>query len=1336
MLEKEIIRNNIMTLLQNKRQLLDRPARGEGFMGTRGASGIWGIFFPLAFFLFFLFPLFAYPQNASSETKRVLLISPFNLSFAQYYQQVTSYLDVLSHSGVSYFLTHLEVDTLNQPQGSDAIQREFSAILPKIGAGEYDVVVAFGEKAFALLSENVRRIPAKTTVIFCGQETAEKKSTLARLNTVGVFQKVSPEENIRLARLLFPKKKKLLLLTNWTPAGKRIKVQTETYLRQNPGLELLYIDNATTTTEEMFSRIADIEPDTMILFYGWYNRRAINFASLEYLMYRLGNRPGVPVFVMFDSMLRFPVVGGYVEQGKRMGIEAAEKTIRILRGEKASDLEDSYIPQALFLNWPMLEYYHVPSFLIPENATILGTPDSFWYRHREIIIPTLIYTAILAFFAAILAFSFCRCRKISRRMTAVLAHLPVRLAIADAEGKIYFDYNEENRAAGFDGKFFSPHEFPAELHETFMESMDRVFKTGLPISLEYISENRHRRADFVRVPAKIFGTETVMWASMDVEELHKAKNNVEELMNRFKLTLDSVGDGVIATEEDGTILLVNPVAEFMTGTAPGELIGQKMNHCIRLVNAEDDFPIPYDCPSCPFSASSGIDVVLVSHNGARYHVETKSAPLRRPDGSFSGAVTVIRNITAERQLNLRLRGYAEQQKILNTLLEKIVLNVEDDNEAMRLVMQTFCEHMKADRCCLHQYNQEQNRILTLLEYSAADNDFVAPTLTSISLQENDPWLNQLKKHEPFAVPDYEAFLRETSAEMDFDSLPERKVHSFFVAGVFDGPVLWGDVSIVYERARAVLSEQDMQFLQGISHMIEIIQERKKRRSQLERSEYEKILVLDNIRIPIFFFGSDSRLICANHAAEKIKNGAKGELSCHCLENHCGPDCPKDCPIRLAYQDHETHVKELKIAGREYQLFASPIMVQEKLSYVLANLIDMTDFNTSQRRLTSALLEAQNASRSKSLFLATVSHELRTPLNAVIGLSDLLKQKRLPHQDEEEYLDSIHAAGHALLDLIDEILDFSRIEADQVVITPVETNLSATVAGIQSMFTRKAEGKGLSLTFVVPPDIPLLVIDDFKLRQILMNLVGNAVKFTEKGYIRIIFSFTPETASEGTFSVAVEDTGIGVREDCLESIFEPFVQQDTVRNVHHYKGSGLGLAISRSLARKMGGDITLESTPDKGSVFTLLFKGTPFRVKSPVAEHPRQESRPGAFPDIKVLLVDDIPLNLKVLSAMLKMLKINASSAQSGEEALEMLKKDVPDFVLTDMWMPRINGADLAKEIRANPACAHVKIISVTADVIADRTFDMKTFDDILLKPVTLEKLSALFEKSKKERGEK
>ncbi|OQA85213.1 MAG: Aerobic respiration control sensor protein ArcB [Lentisphaerae bacterium ADurb.Bin242] len=1307
-------------------------------MGTRGASGKKRRFFFLLVFLFFLFPLLSQtPPSPAPAAKKILLISPFNLSFAQYYQQVTSYLDVLSHSGVSYLLTHMENDTLNQSPEGEAVQRDFAAHLAKIRAGEYDIIVTFGEKAFDLIRENVRQIPPKTVVIFCGQETSDKKSILSLPNTVGVFQQVSPEENIRLARLLFPKKKKLLLLTNWTPAGKRIKLQTEIYLRQNPGLELLYIDNATTSTEAMFSRIADLGPDTMILFYGWYNRRVINFASLEYLMHRLGNRPDVPVFVMFDSMLRFPVVGGYVEQGKRMGMEAAEKTIRILRGEKISDLEDSLIPQALVLNWEMLKYYQVDSSLVPKNATLPGKPVSFWDRHGEILIPAMIYMALLSLFTVVLVIVVCRCRKISRRMKAILSHLPMRLAIADSKGKIYYNYCEDYSVPEFNGRLFSLREFPAELYETFRESIQRVFRTGAPLSLEYVSENRRRRADFVKVPPEIFGTDTVMWASIDIEELHQAKLHMEELMKRFKLTLDSVGDGVIATEADGTIMLVNPVAESMIGSPAGELIGQKMELGIRLVNAADDTPVPFSCPSSPVPASAEFDIVLIARNGTRYHVETKSAPLREPDGTVSGAVTVIHDITGERQLNSRLRIYAEQQKIINSILEKILLDINDDNGAMRLALQTFCGHLKADRCFLHQFDEEQNWILTLLEYSEGEKKFVPVTLRSIVLPEEDRWLRMLKNHEALVFPDFDVLLRESKAKFFYDNIPDKKTHSLFAAGIFDGGRLWGAVALVFERKNSPLSEQDMQLLWGIAHMIEIILERKKRRTQLERSESEKLLILDNIRIPIFFFGADFHLICANRAAEKLMSESQEELSCRCCLKHpCDSDCPSDCPIRFAFQDHKMHVKELKIAEREYQLFASPIVIHEKLEYVLANLIDVTDFNTSQHRLTSALMEAQNASRAKSLFLATVSHELRTPLNAVIGFSDLLKQGPLPEQQEKEYLNSIHVAGHALLELIDDILDFSRIEADQVVLSPRETHLAATVAGLQSVFNQKAGEKGISLTFEIPSDIPLLIMDDFKFRQILTNLIGNAVKFTNRGYVRVSFDFLAETVSEGTLSVSVKDTGIGIRRDCQQVIFEPFVQQDTVRDAHFYKGSGLGLAISRRLARKMGGDILLESTPGEGSVFTLVLKNIPFRQGMPVTEPSREENALGLFPGVKVLLVDDVPLNLQVLSVMLKKLGIEAVSADSGDAALKWLENNVPDFVLTDMWMPGLDGTELAKRIRANPAYSGVKLISVTADVIAETTFDMKAFNDILLKPITLDKLSALFEKFQKERGEK
>ena len=1285
------------------------------------------MYFLLAFL--FLLPLFSQESAQNIPAKRILLISPFNISFAQYYQQVSSYLDVLSHSGVSYLLTHLEMDTLNQPS-EEVIRQQFDRLLPEIKAGKYDIIVTFGENAFALLKDNVRHIPKKTAIIFCGQESYDKKKMLSLPNTVGVFQRVSPEENIHLARILFPKKKKLVLLTNWTPTGKRIKLQTEIYLKQNPGLELVYIDNETTSTESMLSQVAAAGPDSMVLFYGWYNRRVINFASLEYIMHRLGNRPDIPVFVMFDSMLRFAVVGGYVEQGKHLGMEAAEKTVQLLRGENISHLEDSTIRQALVLNWDMLKYYHVNLYSIPEYATILGEPVSFWSRHKEILLPATVYFFLISIFLLILMISFFRYRNLSRRMKAILSHLPMRIAIADDKEKIHFNYSNDDSVPEFSKKLFSLREFPPKLYEMFRDCVHQVFQTGNSFSKEYISANRHRRADFVKIPSEVFGTETVLWASIDIEELHQAKLNMEELMNRFKLTLNSVDDGVIAIDANGIIMLVNPVAEQLIGASEKELVGQKMADSIKFVDAADDTPVHLQHPlSGTASANDESDLVLIAQNGARFHVDTKSAPLREPDGTVSGAVIVIRDISHERQLNLQLRIYADQQKIINSILEKIMLDINDDSGAMKLALRVFCEHLKADRCYIRQIDEEQDRISPLIEYSAYEKQSVLVSLPSVKLQKDSRWLQKLKNHESLSYPDFDEFLQQKNDSSFYDAPPEKKIHSFYAAGVFDGSGLWGDVGIIFEQKGRMLTEPEMQLLWGVAHMIEIILERKKRRSQLERSEYEKLLILDTIQIPIFLFGSKFNLICANHAAEKIINESAYELSIKCcMEHPCGPDCPKDCPVRLSFSDHKMHMKELQIAKRDYQLFASPIIIHEKLAYVLANLIDVTDFNTSQRRLTSALMDAQNASKAKSLFLATMSHELRTPLNAVIGFSELLKQGSLPKEEQEEYLNSIHLAGNTLLELINDILDFSRIEADQIILSPKETNFAATASELQAVFKKKAEEKGVLLTFGIPPNMPLLILDEFKLRQILMNLIGNAIKFTDKGYVCVSFDFFAETADKGTFSVSIKDTGVGIRQDCQQAIFEPFVQQDTVRDAHIYKGSGLGLAISRRLALKMGGDILLESALGEGSLFTLVLRNVPFLTQASIAVPPVPEAVLGSFPGIRILLVDDVPINLQVLEAMLKKLNIATFSASSGSMALSLLEKDIPDFILTDMWMPGLNGTDLAKLIRANPDCSQVKIIAVTADVVAEDTFNMNEFDAVLLKPVTLEKLSALFEK--------
>ena len=380
------------------------------------------------------------------------------------------------------------------------------------------------------------------------------------------------------------------------------------------------------------------------------------------------------------------------------------------------------------------------------------------------------------------------------------------------------------------------------------------------------------------------------------------------------------------------------------------------------------------------------------------------------------------------------------------------------------------------------------------------------------------------------------------------------------------------------------------------------------------------------------------------------------------------------------------------------------MIQGKPAYILRTMIDMTDFNETQRQLARALTEAENANKAKSLFLATMSHELRTPLNAVIGFSELLQNNEVSHEELMDYLHSINVAGNTLLTLINDILDLSKIEAEQMKIVPEPTDLRLLAGEFQAIFKQKVEEKGLFLKIECPQELPVVKIDSLRVRQILLNLIGNAVKYTRNGGITVTFGFLKKDGCEGTLRTRVADTGIGILSDAQKEIFNPFIQQDAVRDSRIYKGTGLGLAISQRLAERMGGRILLRSELGKGSVFTLELEHVPYIGNA----------------------------NLKVLSAMFRKLHIKADTVSSGGEVLEYLKTNIPDILLTDLWMPGMNGENLAREIRANPAYSKMKIFAVTADTDNQANFNMELFDGILLKPVTLEKLNGLLARMEKQ----
>ncbi len=386
------------------------------------------------------------------------------------------------------------------------------------------------------------------------------------------------------------------------------------------------------------------------------------------------------------------------------------------------------------------------------------------------------------------------------------------------------------------------------------------------------------------------------------------------------------------------------------------------------------------------------------------------------------------------------------------------------------------------------------------------------------------------------------------------------------------------------------------------------------------------------------------------------------------------------------------------------------------------------------QLLSALEEARKANKTKSYFIASVSHEIRTPLNGVIGFAELLRDENVSKEEREQYLESIVFGGNALLQLVNDVLDLSKLESGSIKILPELSDFKSIADGVEKLFALKAAEKQIELLLDIPDDMPILMFDKMKIRQILLNLVGNAVKFTSQGYVSVWAKFEPNNSSTGTFTFAVTDTGEGISKENIEKIMDPFMQLKLVRDSDGFnQGTGLGLPISKRLAEKMGGEIWLESELSKGSTFGVTLKNIAYGKIKPTTVVKEEENLPlNIEKNISVLIVDDVQMNRKVLKAMFeKMGVIDVVTANNASDALKILSERKFSIALTDLWMPDITGEEFAQKVRENPEHNNMPIIAVTADIEARDNFNMDMFSSILLKPVTVAKIEKIISSAMK-----
>lgn len=400
----------------------------------------------------------------------------------------------------------------------------------------------------------------------------------------------------------------------------------------------------------------------------------------------------------------------------------------------------------------------------------------------------------------------------------------------------------------------------------------------------------------------------------------------------------------------------------------------------------------------------------------------------------------------------------------------------------------------------------------------------------------------------------------------------------------------------------------------------------------------------------------------------------------------------------------------------------------QVSLVAEYVRDVTATRNMERELREAKEAAEAADKAKSEFLATMSHEIRTPMNGVLGMLDLAMDTELD-EEQREYLESVQNSAESLLGLINDILDFSKIEAGMIELDNQAFRLRKRLSALHTMFVHRAEDKSIDFRFSVPDSVPDgLIGDPLRLRQILVNLLDNAIKFTEQGKVELSVEAKLLSAEKVLMEFAVHDTGSGIRADHQERIFDSFAQADGSFSRRH-QGTGLGLAICKRLAELMEAEISVESEPGKGATFRL---SVPFSLAMLESE-PKPDDRGQTTVTscrAKILVAEDHPVNLMYIEKFLKKHGFEVFSVGDGTEVVPALTKDTFDLVLMDIAMPEMDGMEATRAVRSTSGMAtpsDVPVIAMTAHAMkGDREqFLAAGMSDYIGKPINSDNLLSM-----------
>ncbi|MCZ4695226.1 PAS domain S-box protein [Ancylomarina euxinus] len=798
----------------------------------------------------------------------------------------------------------------------------------------------------------------------------------------------------------------------------------------------------------------------------------------------------------------------------------------------------------------------------------------------------------------------------------------------------------------------------------------------------------------------------------DITSRKLAEEEINRLSEHNQLILNSIGEGIYGLDLEGRMTFVNPAAAVMIGKPVEELIG-KQSHAGHHHTHLDGSQYPHkDClihNVFRTGVESHVDnEVFWRADDTSFPVEYICTPIKNDSGNLIGAVVVFKDITERKKAEKDLK---ESEKRLRSIIE---------TSPVPMVISKLSEG-----------------IIVMANESFGK-------LFKISL------LNVIGQKTPdfYANPDDRKKIVKKLIKDGFINNYE------IVLKKLDGELFWGSVSLklmTLDNEQVLIAgfhditemkNAEEEIMKHREHLEEMVSERtrdltisQKKLQQSLRDITDYKFALDESSL-VAITDNKGIIIYANDIFCRTSQYSREELigNTHRIINSAYHSSDFFIDLWRTISMGKVWRGEVKNKAKDGSFnwvdsTIVPFLDEQGKPYQYVSVrFDITEKKLSEEDLIKAKEVADSANRAKSEFLANMSHEIRTPMNAVIGFSDLLS-KTVKDEKQRSQVESIRSSGKNLLKIINDILDLSKIEAGKIDIIPVPINLYSLISEIENMFAPKVNEKKIEFSIEYESAIPqLLLLDEIRLRQILFNLIGNALKFTDKGHVILTVDVHRNLIDNYDLILHVEDTGIGIPISQQELIFEPFSQQAGQNS--KYGGTGLGLSITKKLIENMGGTISLESKVDKGSNFKITIPNIPALTDQSEIHEDKFDHSATRFDEARILLVDDNAENRNLIKDLLEHSQLTVFEATNGEEAIVIAKEHQPDLILMDLRMPVMDGYEATRILKNTKSTKSIPIIAISASTrkIMNGDRSKTIFDEFLMKPLDA---ADLFVKMKK-----